>query len=144
MTTETAVGSRRLTSTVDEVLAPYETIQMVPAGKVLFREGNDPRGVYYLHSGEVDLRFSSPKSGQTKTLLIAGPGEILGLTSVMSGYGHDSTATARTACITGFVEKARFLRLLEEKPALWVVVLRMISSNISACWECMRSLAAAR
>jgi CRP-like cAMP-binding protein len=145
MTTEAAVETpQRSTSSIADLLAPYETIEIVPPGRVLFREGGEPAGVYFLHSGEVDLCFSSPKSGAAKSLLLAGAGEILGLTSVMSGRSHDSTGTARTTCITGFIDKNRFLRLLDEKPALWVVVLRMISSNINACWECMRSLAGAR
>jgi CRP-like cAMP-binding protein len=101
---------------------------------VLFREGTAPDGVYLLHSGEVDLSFSA------KPLLDAGPGEILGLTAVMSNRTHDSTATTRTECVTGFIETHRFLRLLDEQPSLWLAVLQRISANISACWDCMRAL----
>jgi CRP-like cAMP-binding protein len=144
MTAEAVVETHRSMSTVAEMLAPYEKIEAVPPGRVLFREGTEPEGVYYLHSGEVDLCFSSAKSGTAKSLLLATGGEILGLTCVMSSRAHDCSATTRTTCITGFVEKNRFLRLLDEKPALWLVVLRMISSNINACWDCMRNLAGAR
>jgi CRP-like cAMP-binding protein len=128
----------RYNSVVADTLAPYETIEAWPVGKVLFREGVEPSGVYFLHSGDIDLSFSS------KPLLAAHAGEILGLTSVMSSRPHDSTAVTRTACITGFVEKNQFLRLLDEKPQLWLTVLRLISTNINQCWDCMRSLSAAR
>lgn len=127
-----------------ETLAPYETLESWPAGRVLFREGSQPEGVYFLHEGEVDLCFSSARSGEARSLLLAEAGQILGLTCVVSGRPHDSSATTRTACVTGFVEKHQFLRLLDEKPALWLTVLRMISSSINACWDCMRSLAAGR
>lgn len=126
-----------------ETLAPYETLESWPAGRVLFREGTQPEGVYFLHEGEVDLFFSS-RSGEARSLLLAEAGQILGLTCVVSGRHHDSSATTRTACVTGFVEKHQFLRLLDEKPTLWLTVLRMISSSISACWDCMRNLAAGR
>jgi len=144
MTTEALVQTQRSTTIAAELLMPYERVEVVPPGTVLFREGTEPDGVYYLHSGEVDLRFSSPKSGQVKSLLLAEAGEILGLTSVMADRRYDCSATTRTTCVTGFVEKHQFLRLLEEKPALWLTVLRMISSNITACWECMRALGTAR
>lgn len=145
MTIQPAVESpERFNSLVAETLAPFETIETWPAGKVLFREGMDPEGVYFLHDGEADLNFSSPRSGEAKPLLIADAGQILGLTCVVSKRPHDCSATTRTPCTTGFIEKAAFLRLLDEKPALWLSVLRMISSNINACWECMRSLAGAR
>lgn len=145
MTTQpVALPVETYNSLIAEELAPYETIEAWPAGKALFREGDQPAGVYFLHSGEVDLYMSAAKSGESKSLLLVEPGQILGLTSVMSDRPHDSSATTRTDCITGFVENARFLRLLDEKPALWLAVLRMISTNISACWECMRSLSGVR
>jgi CRP-like cAMP-binding protein len=145
MTIDTALHTVEThNSVVADLLAPYETIEAWPTGKVLFREGSMPAGVYFLHSGEVDLCFSSPRSGEARSLLIAGPGELLGLTCVVSGRVHDSSATTRTPCITGFIDRNRFLRLLDEKPTLWLTVLRMISSNINACWDCMRSLSAAR
>ncbi len=131
-------------SMIAETLAPHESIEIWPAGKALFREGTVPAGVHFLHAGEVDLCFSSPRSNEEKSLLLAEAGQILGLTSVVSGRTHDSSATTRTSCITGFIEKDVFLRLLEEKPALWLTVLRMISSNINACWDCMRSLSTGR
>jgi CRP-like cAMP-binding protein len=121
---------------VASMIEPYETIHAFPAGKLLFREGMDPEGVYFLHSGEVELSFSN------KPMLVMEPGQILGLTCVMSDRAHDCSAVTRSSCVAGFVEKNQFLRLLDEQPALWLTVLRMISTNINACWECMRTLAA--
>jgi CRP/FNR family transcriptional regulator, polysaccharide utilization system transcription regulator len=126
-----------------ESLAPYETLEMWPPGKMLFREGVVPEGIYFLHSGEVDLSVAA-RNGDAKPLLLAGSGQILGLTCVMSGRPHDCSAVTRTACTTGFVEKDRFLQLLDERPALWLAVLRMISTDINACWDCMRQLSAGR
>lgn len=133
----------RFDSVVAETLAPFELVETWPAGAQLFREGTVPAGVYFLHSGEVDLCFSTPRLPQAKSLLIADAGQILGLSPVMSGRPHDASATTRTPCTTGFIEKKRFLRLLDEKPGLWLTVLRMISSDINACWDCMRGLAVA-
>ncbi len=144
MTLDPMPSNERFTTAVADTLEPFETIEAWPSGKMLFREGTAPSGVYYLHSGEVDLCFSSPKSGEAKSLLVADSGQILGLTCVVSGRPHDCSATTRTACITGFIPRERFLRLLDEKPALWLTVLRMISTNINACWDCMRSLSASR
>lgn len=136
-------GSDVATSNVARNLAAYETVEGWPAGKVLFREGEQPRGVHVIHSGEADLLFSA-KAGQSKALLVFGPGQILGLSCVVSGRAHDCTATARTPCVTGFIEKERFLALLDQIPALWFSVLQMLSTDINACYDCMRSLNGAR
>ncbi|HUP61935.1 MAG TPA: cyclic nucleotide-binding domain-containing protein [Thermoanaerobaculia bacterium] len=127
-------------SSIAEMLSPYETVTSLPAGTVLFREGDEADGVYYLHSGEATLSFSSPRTRQARALLVASAGEILGVSCAVSGRKHDCSATTRSACVAGFVERDRFLRLLDEKPSLWLTVLRLISTNISACWDCIRTL----
>jgi CRP-like cAMP-binding protein len=119
-----------------DILEPYQTLHALPAGKVLFSESDPADGVYVLHSGEVELSFSS------KPMHVVRPGEVLGLTTVMSNRAHDSSAVTRTACIAGFVDKSVFLRLLDEQPSLWLTVLQMISVNISQCWQDMRAMAA--
>ena len=121
-----------------KVLEPYETLHALPAGKVLFRENEAADGVYVVHSGEVELSYS------TKPLHIARPGEILALTTVMSNRTHESSAMTRSACVLGFVDKSVFLRMLDEQPSLWLTVLQMISTNINQCWQSMRAAAAVR
>jgi len=130
-------------TTVLQTLAPYEMIETWPAGIPLFRESEDPAGVYVLLSGDVDLVFAS-RAGLVKPLRLAGAGQILGLSCIVSGRPHDCSATTRTTAVTGFIPKAAFLKLLDENPALWFSVLQMISSEINSCYDCMRSLSASR
>ena len=129
--------------TVLQSLAPHERVETWPAGKVLFREGESPNGVYVLLSGEVDLVFSS-RGGLAKPLRVVAAGQVLGLSCVVSGRLHDCSATTRSQCVTGFVVRDRLARLLEENPRLWFSVLQTLSSEINSCYECMRSLSAAR
>ena len=136
-------GAEPASLNVTRSLAAYETVEGWPAGKVLFREGEQPRGVYVVHSGEADLLFSA-KGGHSKALLLGGPGQILGLSCVVSGRAHDCSATVRTPCVTGFIERERFLALLDQIPALWFSVLQMLSTDINACYDCMRTLSGAR
>lgn len=124
---------------IDGVLAPYEKTQSVARGQVIFREGDEPLGVYFLHSGNVDLVFAA-KNGEAKTLRVADAGQILGLSSVVSRRAHDCTATAKSPATVGFIPKDMFQRLLEEQPALWLTVLQIISADVNACWDCMRTL----
>jgi CRP-like cAMP-binding protein len=127
------------TPVVNDALAPYEQIERVPAGQVVFGEGEDPQGVWVVHSGEVDLVFAS-RSGDAKALRVAEAGQILGLTAVVSRRPHDYTATVRRSGELGFIPRERFLALLQQQPALWLIVLQMISTDINSCWDCMRAL----
>ena len=121
------------------VLAPYEKTQSVARGQVLFREGEEPLGVYFLHAGQVDLVFAA-KNGDSKSLRAADEGQILGLSSVVSHRAHDCTATAKSPVIAGFIPRDVFQHLLDEQPSLWLTVLQLISADVNACWDCMRAL----
>jgi CRP-like cAMP-binding protein len=110
------------------------------AGEMLFAEGETPAGVYVLHAGEVELVFT-PRDGEPKPLRVVNPGRILGLSSVVMQHPHDCSAIARTECEIGFVDREEFLRSLEKTPAIWLSVLRMLSTDVNAVYDDMRALA---
>lgn len=128
-------------SIIETNLADRETLIRLRAGETLFREGETPRGVYVLHSGTVDLLFS-PRNGDAKPLREAQPGQILGLSCVVTQRPHDCTATAAEPCEVAFIERDDFLRALDDSPAVWFSVLRVLSSEVNAVYDDIRSLAA--
>jgi len=105
---------------------------------VLFRENDQLSGIYIIHSGIIDLQYPT-RNGATKALQRATAGDILGLSSVLSGRPLCCSAIARTHCVTGFVSADAFHRLLEEQPSVWFHVLQFLSRDLNACWDYMRS-----
>ena len=128
-------------SIIGTALADSETLLRVLPGETIFREGETPRGVYVLRSGRADLLFSS-RNGDAKPLRVAEAGQILGLSCVVTQRNHDCTAIASTPCEIGFIERDDFLRTLDDRPAVWFSVLRLLSSDVNAVYEDMRVLAA--
>jgi CRP-like cAMP-binding protein len=126
-------------SVIEAAWSTFETLRRCAPGTVLFREGEEPRGVFVMHEGIVDLLFSA-RNGNTKPLRIAEPGQILGLSCVVGARVHDCSATARTPCLAGFIERDVFLRALDENPAIWFNVLRLLSTDVNAVYEDMRAL----
>jgi CRP-like cAMP-binding protein len=121
-------------------LEQFEVAQKVQPGTLLYREGELPKGVYVVRSGDVELFYAS-RAGDSKPLRTVEPGTILGLSCVVSNKRHDCTATTRSDAEIGFIGREDLQRLLTEKPDLWLTVLQLISSEISSCWQCMKSLA---
>src|SRR5881392_2611890 len=68
-----------------------KTTKTFAKGRTIFVEGQPARGVYMLCQGKVKLSTCSP-DGKIIILDIAEPGEILGLSSVLSGDDHEMTA----------------------------------------------------
>jgi CRP-like cAMP-binding protein len=107
---------------------------------MLFAEGESPDGVYVLHVGNVDLVYA-PRGGNPKPLRVGSPGQILGLSSVVLQHPHDCSAIARTECEIGFVEREELMRSLERTPAIWLSILRMLSTDVNNVYDDMRTLA---
>ncbi|MEA2490411.1 MAG: family transcriptional regulator, cyclic receptor protein [Acidobacteriota bacterium] len=128
-------------SIIETTLAERETLVRFRTGETLFREGEEPRGVYVLHSGTVHLLFAG-RNGSAKPLREAQPGQILGLSCVVTRRHHDCTAVAAEPCEAAFIESDDFLRVLDDSPAVWFSVLRVLSSEVSAVYDDMRVLAA--
>lgn len=121
-----------------ETLAPYLIAGTYAPRSMLFTEGAQPWGVHVLQSGAIDLHFAGRNSGEP--LRLAERGTILGLSSLMGARPHEYTATAATNITTGFVDTATFFRVLNEMPSLWLTVLRILSRDISSCYERVREL----
>jgi CRP-like cAMP-binding protein len=121
-------------------LMASETLQHRATGEMLFLEGEAPAGVYVLHSGEVDLLFGS-RNGEVKALRVASPVQILGLAAVVMGRTHDCSATMRTRCEVGFIERQEFLHTLESNPSFRFSVLRLLSSDVNSVYDDIRTLA---
>jgi CRP-like cAMP-binding protein len=128
---------------MDNEFAKIEQVDRWPAGKVMFREGEQPRGVFILYSGTVDLVFSA-RNGSKKTLHTAVAPDIVGLSDAVSNTSHTCTATIRANSKIGFVPIETLRRQLDETPALWLTLVKHLSADLESCWASMRTLAVAR
>src|SRR4051794_32364947 len=126
-------------TTIADTLSEHATLELADAGRLLFREGELPRGVYILHSGQVDLLFSGRK-GAAKPLRAAAEGAILGLSCIVSHRRHDCSATTRTPCELGFIDRETFLRQVDHNPSVWFSVLQLLSQDVNSCYDCMRAI----
>ncbi len=128
---------------MDNQFAEIEQVERWEAGEVIFREGEQPQGVFVLYSGTADMVFSA-RNGFKRSLRTALPGEILGLSDAVSNTPHDCTATTHTNAKIGFVPLDAFRRQLEQTPELWLTIAKFLSADVDACWASMRTLATAR
>ena len=128
---------------VENQFGTIEEIKRWPAGEVIFREGERPRGIFVLYSGTIDLIFSS-RSGISKSLRTSTPGAIVGLSDAIADTPHDCTATARSGAKIGYVPIDALRRQLQETPELWLTIAKFLSADLDSCWASMRTLSAAR
>ena len=129
------------TQAIENQLRSVERAQRLPAQSILFREGEEAKGAYIIHSGQVELAFTSRK-GLVRPLRSLGAGEIVGLEAVMSNKPYDCTATSTTPLRAGYVPKEQLQELLAANPSAWFTVLRFLCHDVNACWSSMRAMSA--
>ncbi|HLX75071.1 MAG TPA: Crp/Fnr family transcriptional regulator [Terriglobales bacterium] len=123
-------------------LVAFEKIKYssaVPAGAVLFVEGQAPRGMYVLCRGRVKLSTTS-REGKTLILRIAEPGEVLGLHATVSGKPYELTAETLQASQLNFVKREDFLQFLQEHGDACLRAAQHLSQNCQSAYEMIRSL----
>ncbi len=92
---------------------------VMPAGAVLFIEGQKPIGIFVLCSGSVRL-FTTSKEGKVLVLKQASAGEVLGLSAALSGTNYELTAKAATSCQLDFIARPDLMTLLQNEGELGV------------------------
>jgi CRP/FNR family transcriptional regulator, cyclic AMP receptor protein len=93
-------------------LAAISHKSTLPAGAILFVEGQAPRGLFVVCSGRVNLSTTS-QEGKVLILKTVIAGETLGLSATISGMPYEVTAETATPCQLGFVERKHFTDLME-------------------------------
>lgn len=115
----------------------YATV--FPKGAVLFVEGQSPRGIFMICSGRVKLTTCSV-DGKALITRIAEGGEVLGLSSAVSGRPYMVTAETLVPCQVNFIKRDDFLRFLKENGAACLRVAEHLSNNYNNAFEQVRSL----
>ena len=122
----------------EEFLAIRHTLTY-PAGTILFLEKEQARGLLLLCSGQIKLSFSS-SAGKTLVLRIAKPGDVLGLSAVMSGNAHEVTAEVLLPAQVTFIHKEEFLRFIRTYPEVYGAVVGQISAQYKSACEQLRTV----
>ena len=73
-------------------------------------------------------------------LRIAEPGEVLGLTAVVSGTPYEATVETLEPSQANFISQAEFLRFIQEYPDVGLRVARQLTHNCKCAYGEIRSL----
>ena len=114
-----------------------------PAGASLYFEGQAPRGVFLLCHGSAKLSISS---GEGKVLInrIAHAGEVLGLSSTISGHPYKCAAETLEPAQVNFIRRDDFLRFIGEHHRAAINATRQLAKDVEDDADHLRSLVLSR
>ncbi len=120
-----------------------KTTTVYPRGATLFGEGRQAKGIYVLCDGRAKLSVSA-ENGKRLMLRVAGPGEVLGLSSTLSGKPYEITAEALDASQVVFVKRKDLLKFLRDHREACLQVVHLLSSDLHTAYERVRSIGLSR
>jgi len=110
-----------------------------PEGALVLMEGQAARGAYVICQGRAKLMTTS-REGKTLILKIAGPGEVLGLHSVVAGTAYELTVETLQPCQLAFVGRDDMLRLLKEHGEACLRAAQHLSQDCQSAVRAIRSI----
>jgi CRP/FNR family transcriptional regulator, cyclic AMP receptor protein len=114
-----------------------------PGGAILFIEGQMPRGAFVLCSGKVKLSTTS-REGKVLILKIVEPGEVMGLSAVISAEAYEITAETLEPSLVNFVDGDGLLRLMERSGELGLRSAQAVSREFQYAYREIHELVLAR
>ncbi len=98
----------------------------VPAGAVIFEEGDAGQEMFGVISGEVELRLRNGR------VLILGPDDIFGEMALVDSSPRSATAVAVAETTLAVVDRRRFLFLVGETPSFALQVMSNLAERLRA------------
>ncbi len=131
---------KRLSPTAFHDLESMEFPTFYQPGMLLFSEKATPQGIFIVVSGEVKLSINS-SDGKRLILSIAKAGEVLGLSSVLSGLPSEMTAEVLYPSRIAIVERDQFIAFMGRHPEVYQVVTQELSLQYKVACEQLRTVA---
>jgi len=101
----------------------------VPAGELIFSEGDPCQGFYVVESGEVRI-FKTAASGREQVLTIERPGDTVAELPVFDGGPYPASAVAIVDTVLLFVSKRDFRTLILDHPEVGLKVLKIVGARL--------------
>ena len=114
-----------------------------PGGAMLFVEGQMPRGAYLLCSGRTKL-YTTSREGKVLILKMAEPGNVMGLSAVVSGSPYELSAETSGPCQVNFVDRESLLNLLKNNGELGFHAAEELSREFQSAYRDIHDLVLAR
>jgi len=125
-----------------EALKDFAQLQMplsYSPGMILFSEKEPARGVFVVVEGEVKLSINS-SDGKRLSLSIARKGEVLGLSSALSGGAYEMTAEVLYPAKIAPIERADFLKFVARNPEVYQALMQEMSRQYGMACEQLRTV----
>lgn len=121
-----------------ESFRKHQVTQFFAAGDIILRAGEIPKGIFVIRTGKIRLSMVGRGIGG-HTSRVAGRGEVLGLSAMVSGKPCEVTSQTLTAGELTFIPRNVIIRLMDEDSDFAFRVLQYLCNDLGDAFESVRS-----
>lgn len=111
---------------------------VLQADRILFRQGDEPDGVYFLRKGDVTLTMQS--ADRVVMCALAGAGSLLGLPSTFSEKPYSMTAVVSEKAEIEHLSCKEFQELITARPELYLNVVQILAAEVRSVRQALAEL----
>ena len=119
----------KLSASEIDSLISYSRVERYPAGREIFAKGSPGQSLVAVLRGSIKISSLS-NEGKEIVFNIINAGEIFGEIAVLDGEERSADATAMTDCELLVLNRRDFLRLLENRADLCMILLRILCQRL--------------
>ena len=97
--------------------------------RVLFKQGDHPKGLYILDKGETTITMASP-TGELLMSIQAHAGSLLGLPGLIGNEPYTLSAIARNGARLSYIPRDAFSSLMRTEPLLALKIVQVIAAEL--------------
>ncbi len=112
-----------------DALEKHSTTVVCDQDRVLFRQGDEPAGLYVLRSGSATLTMTS-LTGEVILKTAVTAGALLGLPGFIGGQPYSLTAQVLKGARLGYINRDDFADLMLGNPSLSIKVLSVLAAEV--------------
>jgi CRP-like cAMP-binding protein len=116
------------------VIEKVKAVCHYKAGQIIFRQGQDPLGLFAVQTGLVKLEVNS-LAGHAHTLRILGPGGVVGYRSLFARESYKANAVAIEDTSLCYIPKTELFQVFVEHPEAILNFMQVICKDLRSAEE---------
>jgi CRP-like cAMP-binding protein len=120
-----------------------KAVQVFEQGQGLFYEGGPSSAMYCVHSGYIKLYKTGP-GGEELVIAFLGPGDSLGLSSMLAGEPHETAAVAATRALVCTIPRELIESVVRKRPEVALDMLAFLARSLRVSHEQIMDIAQRR
>lgn len=123
-----------------EGISSQKTYALYKKGQYIFKEGNEPKGLFCIHDGNVKITKIS-EDGKEQIVRLAKPGNFIGYRALLCNDIFQASAIALEDTHVCFYSKELFFEILHSKPEVAALTINVLTRDLKFAENMMMNMA---